>query len=271
MQDFLDQLNLFMETKGITIIKVLALIVFGLLIIKFINRRMKILAKKTDNPILRFSVSIINVALYILLFLWIARTAGISTTSFITVLGALSLALSLALQDSLSNLANGLIIVTTKPFKEGDHIIIAGNEGNVKEINLFNVKITTFDNQIITIPNKNVTSEAIVNYSIRPTRRIDLTVSAAYGSDIKKVQEVLLDIVSKHSDILKDPAPFVRLWEMADSSLDFKVRVFVSKDKFISVKLDLIEQVYETFNQLGIEIPYTHYDVTIRNGEENND
>lgn len=267
MDEFLRQFNQFMDHTGLTILKCVSILILGILFIKvFIKSMKKTLVKNPslDNTIGKFALSILNIGLYLALFFIVCSIAGISTSSFVTLIGAVGLALSLALQDSLSNLANGLIIVTTKPFKVGDHVLINGCEGNVHSIHFFSTNIVTFDNQIITIPNKSVVSANIINYSTRLTRRIDLVVPVSYESDIKEVKKIILNTIKANSHVAKLPAPSCNLDEYGDSSLNFKVRCWTASNKYAAVRFELLETILPALVANKVEIPYNKQDIYVK-------
>jgi small conductance mechanosensitive channel len=185
-------------------------------------------------------------------------TAGVEMTTFVAVIGAAGLAVGLALQGSLSNLAGGVLIIALRPFKVGDYVEGASQSGTVTEIGLFYTHLTTPDNKAVIIPNSNMANSSLVNYGVFPTRRVDLDFSVSYNSQIKLVKEVIMEVVSKNVMIMKDPEPFIRLARHGASSLDFKLRVWVKSEDYWDVYFTLIEDVKEAFDFAGIEIPYPH-------------
>lgn len=208
-----------------------------------------------------FLVSLVKVVLLAVYLIALLALLGVPTTSLIALFSACALAVSLALQGTFSNVAAGLVIVATKPFEEGDFVDIGGTSGTVVTISIFSTKLKTGDNKIITIPNGTVAGANITNYSTMPTRRLDLTFSAAYGSDVEKVKSVILGVIARHAEILDTPAPMVRLAEHAASSLDFVVRVWVDQADYWSVNFDLKEEVLAAFAENGIEIPFNQLEV----------
>jgi small conductance mechanosensitive channel len=179
-------------------------------------------------------------------------------TTFVAVIGAAGLAIGLALQGSLSNLAGGVLIIALRPFKVGDYIEGVGQAGTVTEIGLFYTHLTTPDNRAIIIPNANIANSSLVNYGVFPTRRVDLEFSVSYDSSISHVKDVIQTVLEKNTQILSEPAPFVRLASHGASALNFKVRVWVMTEDFWDVHFALIEDVKLAFDQAGIEIPYPH-------------
>jgi small conductance mechanosensitive channel len=164
-------------------------------------------------------------------------------------------------QGVISSLASGIMLVVTKPFEEGDFVDIGGASGVVESIKITSTKLKTGDNKVIIIPNSTVTSSNITNYSTKETRRLDLTFSVAYGSDVEKVKEIILGVIAKHSEILDTPAPMVRLTEHGASSLDFVTRVWVKQADYWPVNFDLKEEVLAAFDAAGISVPFPQLDV----------
>ncbi len=186
---------------------------------------------------------------------------GIETTSFLAILGAAGLAIGLALKDSLSNFASGVMIILFRPYKTGDIVSAGGVTGKVVDIHLFNTEFTTPDNQKILVPNGAVTSGSITNINAHDTRRIDLTIGIGYDDNIKKAKDILFDIVNKNEKILKDPFVTIAVSELGDSSVNFVVRPWVNTPDFWDVKFDLIETIKNRFDEEGISIPYPQTDV----------
>ena len=210
-----------------------------------------------------FLLSLIKTAIAALYIIILLSMLGVDTTSLVAIFSVLTLAISLAVQGVISNLASGIMLIVTKPFEEGDFVDVGGASGTVEQIRITCTKLRTGDNKVITIPNSTVTAENITNYSAKPTRRVDLVFSAAYGSDVEKVKSISLGVIAKHELILKDPAPLVRLTEHGDSSLDFVTRVWVNSGDYWTVNFDLKEQVLAALEGAGIEIPFPQMDVHV--------
>ncbi len=256
----------FFWSYGPRILYSLIVLVVGFWIIKrvkiLLNKR---LSKKNSDPSLRhFLTSLVSISLKVLLLVSIASMLGIATTSFIAVLGAAGLAIGLALQGSLANFAGGVLILLFKPFRVGDYISAQGFEGSVKRIEIFNTILTTVDNKTVVIPNGNLSNGAVVNFSKEPLRRVDLTFGIGYDDDIKKAKKILEQIVGNQKSVLKDPEPFVRIGELADSSVNFTVRLWVKKEDYWTVYFDMIEQVKLGFDKAKISIPYPQMDVHMK-------
>jgi len=205
----------------------------------------------------------IAVILKIMVIISVASMVGIAMTSFIAILGAAGLAVGLALQGSLANFAGGVLILIFKPFKVGDVITAQGFTAAVKEIQIFQTILKTPDNRTIIIPNAKLSNESLVNFSVEPTRRVDLVFGIGYNDDIEKARKVLQDIIAKDERILTDPAPFVRVSELADSSVNFTLRLWVNAADFWNVHFDTIESVKKQFDTNKISIPYPQMDVHV--------
>ncbi|MAM87729.1 MAG: mechanosensitive ion channel protein MscS [unclassified Hahellaceae] len=221
------------------------------------------LAKRFDPTLSQFVLSLGSVVLKALLLVSVASMIGIATTSFIAVLGAVGLAIGLALQGNLSNFASGVIILIFKPFRVGDVIEGAGHSGVVKEIQIFTTVMTTFDNRRVIIPNSSLVTDPIVNINVEPTRRVDFKFGISYDDDITLTKQQLNALIDKDERILKDPAPLVVLSELGDSSVNFTVRVWVNTPDYWGVYFAMMENVKRTFDAMDISIPYPQRDVHI--------
>ena len=185
-------------------------------------------------------------------------------TSIITTIGAAGVAVALALQNSLSNVAGGFLILMNKPFVNGDFISTNGNEGTVEDISILSTKLLTVDNKVIYIPNSMISGNTLVNYSREEKRRVDLVFSIAYEEDFKEAVKIISGVIAEHKLILSDDAPFVRVSALSASSVDITVRVWTKTPDYWTVYFDLIEQVKSAFDQNGIEIPYSKLDVNLK-------
>ena len=217
----------------------------------------------TDATIVGFVSSLAYIAMMAFVVLAALGQLGIETTSFIAVLGAAGLAIGLALQGSLSNFAAGFLMIIFRPFKVGDLIEGAGVMGVVEKIEMFTTTLRTGDNKTIIVPNANLANNNIVNYSAKETRRVDFTFGVSYDADIKNVREILKDIVSADERVLDDPAPMIAVGELADSSVNFVVRVWVKNADYWGVFFDTTEAVKLRFDEEGIGIPYPTRDVNL--------
>ncbi|MCK5808076.1 mechanosensitive ion channel [bacterium] len=220
-----------------------------------------LLARKVDETIVKFAGNILYIALFAMVILAALSKLGIQTTSFVAIFGAAGLAIGLALQGSLSNFAAGFLMIIFRPFSVGDFIEGAGTLGVVQEIQVFTTILTTPDNKQVIIPNAQLTSGNIINYSSMGTRRIDLVVGIGYGDDIKAAKEIVMDVFKKDSRILKEPAPVVVVGELGDSSVNFNVRPWVNVSDYWGVYSDTLESIKYAFDEKGISIPFPQQDV----------
>lgn len=222
----------------------------------------KIMEKKDLDPSLRpFLKSLIGTLLKILVVVSVLGMVGIQMTSFIAILGAAGLAVGMALSGTLQNFAGGVMILTFKPFKVGDFIEAQGYTGSVNSIQIFNTILKTPDNKTIIIPNGGLSTASMVNYSTELTRRVDWTFGIAYGDDIDKAKEVLSELLLGNEQVLQDPPPFVKLGELADSSVNFTVRAWVNAADYWTVHFYMLEKVYRRFGEAGLNIPFPQMDV----------
>jgi small conductance mechanosensitive channel len=217
--------------------------------------------KGMDETLIKFLENIVYYALMIVVLLTSLGKLGVETTSFLAILGAAGLAIGLALKDSLGNFASGVMIIMFKPFKVGDAVTAAGVTGSVSEVGIFNSVFITADNQKIIVPNGAITSGSITNINAYDTRRVDLVVCIGYEDDIKKTKEVLNNIVSSHEKIIIDKGITIAVSELADSSVNFVLRVWVKTPDYWDVKFDLTETIKLRFDEEGISIPFPQQDV----------
>ena len=239
---------------------IMALLIF--LIGKWITNRIvsvlgKILrkVKGMDETLIRFLENIVYYALIIVVILTALGKLGVETTSFLAILGAAGLAIGLALKDSLGNFASGVMIILFKPFKVGDSVTAGGATGTVKEVGIFSSIFTTPDNQKIIVPNGAITKGSITNINAYDTRRIDLVIGVDYKDDIRKAKEVLTTVINSHEKVLKDKPIGIVVSELAESSVNFTINVWVKTSDFSEVKFYLLENIKLTFDKEGITIP----------------
>lgn len=221
--------------------------------------------QKVDISLRGFIGSLISIGLKLLIIVSVASMVGIATTSFVAIIGAAGLAVGLALQGSLGNLAGGVLILLFKPFKVGDYIHAQGHHGRVKEIQIFSTVLITRDNKTIIIPNGNLSNGDIVNVSNEPVRRIDMTIGISYEDDVKQARSILLTLAKHHPQVIDQPEPFVGVAGFGDSSVDLAFQVWVKQGNFIEVRFELLEQVKEAFDANDISFPYPHREVYMHN------
>ena len=218
-------------------------------------------AAKVEDTLVKFLRGLIFIGLMVIVIITALGALGVNTTSFAAILAAAGLAVGMALKDTLGNFASGVMIILFKPYKVGDFVEIAGTTGTVKEIHIFNTVMSTGDNVKMYIPNGSVTGGKICNYSSQETRRVDLVVGCGYNDDLKAVKAYLNELVGSHEKVIKDPEPVVAVSELADSSVNFVVRVWVKSADYWKVKWDLTEQVKLGFDEKGFSIPFPQSDV----------
>jgi small conductance mechanosensitive channel len=244
-------------SMGVGVIKAVVVFIVGRLLIGLINKIVRRLLDKRDvEPSVKtFVSSTVYVVLIGLLVVSVIGVLGIETTSFAALLASAGVAVGMALSGNLSNFAGGLIILLFKPFKVGDYIFAQGTEGTVKEILIFHTILLTPDNKRIYIPNGSLSSGSVTNYNVE-RRRVEWVFSVDYGTDYEKVKAVTLTAISSDPRILPDPAPFVAINALADSSVDVIVRVWVKASDFWDVYFDVNKIIYETYNAQGINFPF---------------
>ncbi len=213
---------------------------------------------KLDGTLKGFIRSAVRIILWLLLIVIVAGALGIPTTSVVALISIAGLALSLSVQNILSNLFSGLTLLVTKPFKAGDYVEAGGKAGVIKTVGLFYTQLDSLDNVAISIPNGDITSSTIYNYSSEPLRRVDMVFSASYNSSTDDVKAAIMDAIALDKRILTDPAPFVRLSEYKESVIDYVVRVWCKGPDYWDVHFDLNENVRECFKAKGVEMSYAH-------------
>ena len=263
MQGYVDKAVELAITEGPQIVLAIVVLIVGLWIIKrvvnVVNRGLE--AGNTDETLAKFLSSLASIVLKALLFISVAGMVGIETTSFIAILGAAGLAIGLALQGTLANFAGGVLVLLFRPYKVGDFVEAQGVAGTVAEIQIFNTVIRTGDNKRIIVPNGAISNGIITNFSAEETRRVDFVFGIGYDDDIAKAKATLQRILSEDERIHSDPEPFVVVSELADSSVNFTVRVWVNAADYWGVYFGTTEKVKIVFDQEGISIPYPQQDV----------
>jgi len=265
VQSLLEQAVTLVSIHGINL--VIALIIF------FVGRmaadriaalaRAMMIKAHVDDTLRSFLRNVIYYALLAAVTVMAIGQAGLNVTSFLAVLGAAGLAVGLALKDSLSNFAAGVMLIMLKFFKRGDWVTVAGESGTVKSVSIFNTILTTADNRMVIVPNSAILSSTIVNVTANDTRRVDLVMGIGYGDDLLKAKELLRKIVTEDPRVLPDPAPVVQVLELGESSVNFAVRPWVKTSDYWAVYFAITEKVKLVFDQEGITIPFPQRDVHI--------
>jgi small conductance mechanosensitive channel len=264
-EEIINQITQMSLLYGPKLIGAIVVWIIGGWVIKAIGRGVeKGLGKSgTDPSLMPFLTGLVNGLLKVMLVITVLGMLGIEMTSFIAILGAAGLAVGMALSGTLQNFAGGVMILVFKPFKKGDVIEAQGFIGSVNEIQIFNTIMKTPDNKTIIIPNGGLSTSSMINYSTEATRRVDWTVGIAYGDDVDKAKEVIKRLCDEDSRIFKDPAVFIAVSALADSSVNFAVRAWVNAPDYWGVHFDLNEKIYKTFESEGLNIPYPQMDVHI--------
>lgn len=259
VNDFIAKaLNASIDLGG-RILAALIIFIIGKFLINWANKLFAgmLQRRKVDASIQSFLKSIVNITLLVMLFLAVIGKLGIELTSFAALLASVGVAVGMALSGNLSNFAGGVIILVFRPYKVGDYIEAStGASGTVTDIQIFHTVLTTPDNKIIFAPNGAMSGAVVTNYSRKETRRLDFTFGVEYGTDFNQAKAIILEIISKDSRILQDPAPFVELGALADSSVNITVRVWVNASDYWGVNFDMNKNVYATFNEKGISFPF---------------
>tara|TARA_R110001592_G_scaffold88409_3_gene260390 strand:- start:967 stop:1776 length:810 start_codon:yes stop_codon:yes gene_type:complete len=267
MNNIYDKAIDFVLFYGPKLVGAILVWIIGSIVVKFLAKTFnRILDKRKIDPSLKpFLTGIVSSLLKVMLVISVLGMVGIEMTSFIAILGAAGLAVGMALSGTLQNFAGGVMILIFKPFKNGDVIEAQGHIGSVSEIQIFNTILKTPDNKTIIIPNGGLSNGSMTNYSTEPQRRVDWTFGIAYGDDAAKAREVLQSLINADARILKTPEPFIALAALADSSVNFTVRVWVKSEDYWSVFFDMNEKVYNTFAKEGLSIPFPQMDVHVHN------
>jgi small conductance mechanosensitive channel len=246
-----------------SLIGALLTLIVGLWLARLLTKgvRAVLVRAKVDEALSQFLGNLVYYGLVALVLVAAAGKLGVETTSFVAILGAAGLAVGFALQGSLGNLAAGVMILLFRPFRVGDVIEAGGQLGSVKEMGVFATTLATPDNRKVIMPNSAITGGSIVNYSAYETRRVEAVFGISYGDDIGRARGIIQDVISKDARILADPAPAILVAALADSSVNFKTRVWCKTPDYWDVHFDLIEQVKLAFDAGDITIPFPQRDV----------
>lgn len=260
-----DKIGEYIADAGINLILSLILLIVGWRLINLLSRKIKDgkLFTRIEPTARSFLRSFLTIALKILLIITIAAILGVPMTSMVAVLGSCGLAIGLALQGSLSNIAGGFILTVFKPFVVGDFIRSGEYEGTVKNINIFYTKIVTPDNKIIVIPNSTVSDSALTDYNAFETRRVSIDIGAAYNESADKVKQALLDAADANDKVLPDPEPVAVITSFDDSAVSYQLRIWCKTEDYWDVKFTTMEKIKKIFDERSITIPYPQLDVHI--------
>lgn len=256
---------------AVNIVAALAIIIVGLIIARMISNAVNrlMISRKIDATVADFLSALVRYAIIAFTLIAALGRVGVQTASVIAVLGAAGLAVGLALQGSLSNLAAGVLLVMFRPFRAGEYVDLGGVAGTVLSVQIFSTTMRTADGKIIVIPNGKIIAGNIINFSREPVRRNEFIIGVAYDSDIDQVKKILTDIIQSEDRILKDREMTVRLNELGASSINFVVRVWSNRGDLQNVYWDVLERIKREFDAAGISFPYPQMDVNFKRVKEN--
>lgn len=259
-------------THGLKLVAAFAIFIIGKWVVKRLVNAVKRGLNRTnmDKTLVGFLGNILTGIGLVFVIIAALSQVGVNTTSFAAAIAAAGLAIGLALQGSLSNFAAGFLIILFGFFKKGDYVEAGGTSGTVEEISIFTTTLLTPDNRSVIVPNSNITTDTIVNYSANKQRRIDLVIGVAYDADLPKTQELLYKILNDQEGVLQDPEPNVQVHELGASSVDFVVRPWVKTDDYWAIRWELTKTIKMELDKAGIGIPFPQRDVHlfIEDGQE---
>ncbi|MDD3369145.1 MAG: mechanosensitive ion channel [Lachnospiraceae bacterium] len=266
IQSYLKELPDMAIQFGIRVILALICLVIGFYLIKFIRKMLnRSLARtSTDKGTIQFLDSFVKSACYVLLILLIASGFGLDAATVVAILGSAGVAIGLAIQGSLSNLAGGILILFTKPFLVGDYIVTGGHEGTVTEIKIFYTKLVTVDNRVVVLPNGALANGNLINTTANPYRRVTINVSISYDADIRQTREVLLKLLETEEMVEQEKPKLVVVDELGDNAVFLQVHFWVKKENYLNAKWRLTEDCKYALDEHGIPIPFPQLDVHLR-------
>ena len=259
----------FFSSNVWNIVAFFAALVIGMIVIKIVVVILrKVFARtKVEEVARNFILAIVKFVLWLILILILLSIMGVQMTGVIAALSAAILAIGMALQSNIANIANGIVIVVTKMFKKGDYITVGDKEGSIVEINFLFTTLFTPDNKKVTIPNSTIVNSAVVNAGANPKRRVNFTFPVAYDSDVDLVKSIVIDVMTSNGKIYLDPAPFCKLKEFGASSIDFFANCWCDSPDYWDVYYYVMENVFNEFKRHGISIPFTQLEVRQLTGE----
>ncbi|MBR2965153.1 MAG: mechanosensitive ion channel [Clostridia bacterium] len=254
-------------TAGVRLLIAIVILFVSFKVINAIARRIEKKGNKDkyDKTIMKTIAYIFKIGLKIVIAICLVGYVGIDTSGLTALVASLGVCAGLAVNGALSNLAGGVLLILTRPFKIDDYIEAQGYSGTVEDIHITNTRLRTPDNKVVYIPNGALSTGNIVNYSEKDTRRVDFTFSVGYGEDFERAKTVITDICNAHELVLSDPEPFVRVSTHADSSINIVARVWVKSADYWTVNFDILESVKTEFDKQGIKKPYNQLDVHVKN------
>ena len=270
MERILTTIQEWLALYGLRVVGALAILVIGRFAAKGIRKLLKKLLRKhgVDETLVSFTSSVSYVAVMVFIIIAAIGQLGVQTASFVAILGAMGLAVGLALQGSLANFAAGVLMIIFKPFKVGDFIEGGGTAGTVEAIGIFTTEMKTPDNKKVILPNGKLTADSITNYSARDQRRVDMVAGVSYADDLDRVRKVLEGILEADERILRDPPPTIGVLALADSSVNIAVRPWVKTQDYWSVFFSVQEQIKKRFDAEGITIPFPQRDLHLHQARE---
>lgn len=268
MEKYLEMLQPYLEKipgYALNVLYAVIILILGRIIAGVIRSiAINVMKKsKVDDTLISFSSSLSYIALMTMVIIAAINQIGIQTTSIVAVLGAAGLAVGLALQGSLSNFAAGVLMIIFKPIKVGDFIQGAGELGEVLDIEIFTTTLKTPDCKKVIIPNAKLAGDNITNFTVLGQRRVDLSVGISYDDNMQKARDLLLDLLKSDERVLKDPAPFVGVTELGDSSVNLVVRPWVKSGDYWDVHFDMMQKIKETLDDNNISIPFPQRDINV--------
>ncbi|MBP3308866.1 MAG: mechanosensitive ion channel [Clostridia bacterium] len=266
VQSVVDKVIDWVMSVGVRLVIAFIIMFVSFKVINLISRRIERRANdaRADKTIMKTLAYLTKIGLKVLVVICLVGYVGIDTSGLTALVVSFGACIGLAVNGALSNLAGGVLIILTRPFKLDDYIEAQGYSGTVVDIHITTTKLRTPDNKVIYIPNGPLATGNIVNYSVMDTRRVDFTFSVAYGSDVEQAKKIIREIIEGHELVLKDPEVFVRLTNQGDSALDITARAWVKSGDYWTVNFDVIEAVTDRFEKEGIEIPFNQLDVRVR-------
>ena len=262
----------FFKSNVWNIVFFVVILLLGIIIIKIVMKILrKVLSKtKMEKIAQQFICTTIKFCLWLVLILILLAQIGIEITGILTAISALILAVGMALESNMANLANGIVMVSNHMFKKGDYIMVDGVEGNIVDINFLFTTLMTSDNKKITIPNSTIVNSSVTNLGADPKRRVDFTFSVAYESDVELVKQIVIDVMKSDGRIYLDPEPFCRLKTMNSSSLDFFANCWCDNEDYWDVYYYVMEWTFNEFKRKGISVPFEQLEVRERQDKVKN-
>lgn len=265
---FLDKILDLSISAGKNILMALLVYIVGRFLIKLVRNLLEkaLVHRKLDPGVRTFMQSMLNIVLNILLIISVIGALGVNTTSFAALLASAGVAIGMALSGNLQNVAGGLVILVFKPYRVGDFIEAQGVQGTVREIQIFHTILNTVDNKEVYVPNGSMSNAVVVNYNRNATRRLDWTIGIDYGEDVKKASDVIREVLAADKRVLAEPAPFIAVGALADSSVNIVVRVWVNTSDYWGVHHETLQNIYNSFNERGINFPFPQQTVHLVHG-----